>query len=114
MPPLVLRYHIDQVHPHPDDDPTGDVDALVETLRVSGQYRAILVNRRDMTILSGVRTWEAARQLGWEQIAVTFVNVDEDEARRIMVEARPLEGYDEGSLGEMLQTLQGDWTPPTV
>ncbi|MDX2849340.1 ParB N-terminal domain-containing protein [Streptomyces sp. PA03-3a] len=92
---------------------TGDVDAIAESLRVNGQYKAIVVNRgthtsRPNEILAGNHTWTAAKQLGWEQIAATWVDVsDEDAARIVVVDNRTsdLAGYDSELLADILEEL---------
>lgn len=53
---------------------TGDID---ESLRIHGQYKAIVVNR-------GTHTWAAAKQLGREQVAATWVEVSDEDAARIV------------------------------
>lgn len=83
----------------------GDVGAIVTSLEANGQYRPIVVNKRDMTILAGNHTYRAAMELGWSEIAVTFVDVDESEARRIVLvdnRLNDLATYDEGALEAML------------
>lgn len=68
----------------------GDVEAIADSLRASGQYTPILVNRGTRTgrtneILRGNHTFAAAKSLGWDQIAVAYVDVDDETARRIVL-----------------------------
>ncbi|MFF3465349.1 ParB/RepB/Spo0J family partition protein [Streptomyces sp. NPDC001984] len=99
---LPLAVPIDDLTGYHRNPRTGDVAAIAESLRVNGQYKAIVVNRgthtgRPNEILAGNHTWAAAKQLGWEQIAATFVDVsDEDAARIVVVDNRTsdLAGYD--------------------
>lgn len=68
----------------------GNVDEIKKSLGVTGQYRAICVNRGTHTgrkdeVLAGNHTLKAARDLGWTTIAVNFVDVDDDVARRIVL-----------------------------
>lgn len=68
----------------------GDVDRIRESLVTNGQYRALAVNRgthtgRPNEVLAGNHTLLAARDLGWETVAVTYVDVDDDQAARIVV-----------------------------
>lgn len=101
----------------------GDVDAIAESLRVSGQYRPIVVNTglqtgRKHEVLAGNHTLAAARQLGWERIAVTLVDVDDVGARRIMLadnRTAELGGYDTDALVtalEAMPTLEGTGYAP--
>ena len=78
-----LAVPIDSLNPLPRNVKQGDVGAIAVSLERTGQYRPIVVNKRDMTILAGNHTWLAARSLGWEKIAVTYVDVPDDVARRI-------------------------------
>ncbi|WP_093779369.1 MULTISPECIES: hypothetical protein [unclassified Streptomyces] len=79
----------------------------------AGQYKAIVVNRgthtgRPNEILAGNHTSAAAQQLGWDQIAATFVDVgDEDAARIVVVDNRTsdLAGYDSELLADILEEL---------
>lgn len=68
----------------------GDVAEIATSLRVNGQYRAIVVNRgthtgRPMEVLAGNHTLKAARDLGWETINAHLLDVDEDQATRIVL-----------------------------
>ena len=58
----------DSLHQHPDNPRNGDVDAIVESVRVSGVYRPIVI-AEDNTILAGHHLWMALGQLGREQVA---------------------------------------------
>lgn len=68
----------------------GNVGVIAESLRLNGQYRPVIVNRgthtgRPNEVLAGNHTVKAARSLRWEQVAVTYVDVDDDAAARIVV-----------------------------
>ncbi|MEU6417831.1 ParB/RepB/Spo0J family partition protein [Streptomyces spiralis] len=110
---LPLAVPIDDLVEYYRNPRTGDVDAIAESLRVNGQYKAIVVNRgthtgRPNEILAGNHTWAAAKQLGWDQIAATFVDVtDEDAARIVVVDNRTsdLAGYDSELLADILEEL---------
>ncbi|MGW3246520.1 ParB/RepB/Spo0J family partition protein [Streptomyces sp. NPDC001070] len=110
---LPLAVPIDDLTVYHRNPRTGDVDAIAESLRVNGQYKAIVVNRgthtgRPNEILAGNHTWTAAKQLGWEQIAATWVDVaDEDAARIVVVDNRTsdLAGYDSELLADILEDL---------
>ena len=76
---------IDTLNEYPDNPRQGDIYKISESLNQHGQYRPLTVNKRDMTILTGNHTWKAAKSLGWDKIAVTSVDVDEEEAKRIVL-----------------------------
>ncbi|WP_369387138.1 ParB/RepB/Spo0J family partition protein [Streptomyces sp. CG1] len=92
---------------------TGDLDAICESLSVNGQYRPIVVNRGTMTgrpneILAGNHTFKAAQQLGWTDIAVTWLDVDDDAAAKIVIvdnRTSDLAGYDSVLLADILTEL---------
>lgn len=86
----------------------GDVAAIRESLRANGQYRPLVVNRRTMEVLAGNHTLRAARELGWVEIAATFVDVDAEQARRIVLvdnRTSDVAGYDSAELLALLQEL---------
>lgn len=94
----------------------GDVDAIAESLEVNGQYRPIIVNRGTLTgkpneVLAGNHTLKAARQLEWPSVAVTFVDVDENAARRIVLadnKTNDLASYDNAELLSLLKGMDND------
>jgi site-specific DNA-methyltransferase (adenine-specific) len=98
----------DSLRLHPDNPRRGDVGSIKDSLERNGQYRAIVVSRPTMEVLAGNHTLLAARQLGWQEIAATFVDVDSEQARRtLLVDNRTsdLAGYDSHALAELLGEL---------
>lgn len=93
----------------------GNVDVIADSLRVNGQYRALAVNKgthtgRPLEVLAGNHTLMAARTLGWHTVAVTFVDVDDDQAARIVAadnRTADLGDYDGAVLGALLTELPG-------
>ncbi len=103
-----LSIAIDDVHPHPRNARRGDVSKLTESLSAHGQYRPIVVRRETNEILAGNHTWRAAKELGWETIAVTYVDCDDEQALRILLADNRYSDtsqYDEGSLIDLLEIL---------
>ncbi len=70
--------------PYPNNPRKGNVDLIVESLEAYGQYKPITVNKRTGEILAGNHTYEAAMKLGWEKIAVSYVDVDNATAAKIV------------------------------
>jgi ParB-like chromosome segregation protein Spo0J len=70
---------------YPSNPREGDIGAISESLRVLGQYRPIVVNSRNNQILKGNHTAAAASALGWKEIAVVWVDADEEQAARIVL-----------------------------
>jgi site-specific DNA-methyltransferase (adenine-specific) len=99
---------IDSVRAYGRNPRRGDVAAIRRSLEVNGQYRPIVVNRRTGEVLAGNHTWAAARELEWTAIAATFVDVDEQEAARIVLadnKTAELGGYDDAELAALLRSL---------
>lgn len=107
-----LAIPIGDVQEHPLNAREGNVEAIMESLRTNGQFRAIVVNERNGYILAGNHTHRAAMALKWKKIAVTWVNADDAAERRILAaDNATADGasYDEGKLLELLEPL-GDLT----
>jgi hypothetical protein len=104
---------INSVVPYPGNARQGDIGAISESLTANGQYRPIVVNRNTNEILVGNHTWKAATLLGWEEISATFIEVDDVEARRIVLvdnRTSDLATYDSESLTDLLRSVARDLT----
>lgn len=105
----VEKVRIDSIDAYPVNARQGDIGAISESLRVNGQYRPIIVNRADNTILVGNHTWLAARALGWKEIAVAWVEADPVQARKILLadnRTAELGTYDDAALTKLLTSLK--------
>ena len=103
-----LAVPIDSLTPYQDNPRRGDLEAIKESLAANGQYRPIVANRRTGEVLAGNHTLRAAEQLGWTRIAVTWVDVDDETARRIVLvdnRSNDLAGYDDALLASILEDL---------
>ena len=76
----------------PDENPRiGDVPAMKESLTENTQYRPAVGNIRegtrygDRTVLAGNHTHQALEELGEGEIAVTYVDVDDEAAWKIVL-----------------------------
>lgn len=74
-----------RLKPYPKNPRKGDINIIAQSLKVNGQYRPIVVNKRTMEIVAGNHTFKAAQQLKWKKIAVGYIDVDEPTARKIML-----------------------------
>lgn len=95
---------------YPGNPRRGDIDAIKESLEVNGQYRPLVVSRRTMQVLAGNYTLTAARELGWTEIAVVLLDVDDGQARRIVLvdnKTGDLAENDSAALLELLDSLEG-------
>ncbi|GGX36450.1 ParB/RepB/Spo0J family partition protein [Streptomyces noursei] len=108
-----LAVPVDELAPYHRNPRTGDLDSITESLSAHGQYRPIVANRGTLTgrpneILAGNHTLKAAKQLGWGEIAVTWLDVDDDIAAKIAIvdnRTSDLAGYDTLLLADILQDL---------
>ncbi|ALY10170.1 ParB-like nuclease domain protein [Arthrobacter phage Salgado] len=94
--------------PHPRNPRIGNVDVIADSLTVNGQYKPVLVNRRNNMILAGTHTWKAARKLGWQTIAVNYIDVTDEKALQIVLaDNRAADGgvTDENGVFALLATL---------
>lgn len=106
-----LTIRLDKLRPRKGNPRRGNIDAIAESLERNGQYRPVVVNKPTGEILAGNHTYAAAKRLGWTHIAATFVDVDEDQAARIVLadnRTGDLGDYDDTLLLDMLKDLDGD------
>src|SRR5215210_3911937 len=80
-----LAVPLDSLRPHPRNPRRGDLEAVKESLRHHGQYRPIVANRPTGEVLAGNHVFRAAKELGFEEIATTFVDLAEEEAIRLVL-----------------------------
>lgn len=96
---------IDSLVPYPDNPQQGDIGTIGNLLRSHGQYRPIVVNRRTRRILAGNHVAMAAESIGWDHIGVSWVDVDDEgEKRIVLVDNRTaaLAEYDTQALAQAL------------
>ena len=98
---------------YPGNARRGDVAAIVESLKAHGQYRPIVVQESTGYVLAGNHTMLAAKELGWDELDVGYVDVDDEQARKIVVvdnRTNDLAVYDDQALADLLgdmETLDG-------
>ena len=105
-----LAQPIDSLVPFPGNARKHATGTLVESLRVNGQYRPIVVQASTRFVLAGNGTLLAVRELGWTHVAATVVDVDEQAARRIVavdIRASDLAWYDQAALADLLSGIDG-------
>jgi DNA modification methylase len=103
-----LAVDLSTLEPHPNNVRQGDIGAIAISLSEHGQYRPIVVQKHTNRILAGNHTYKAAKQLGWQQIAATFVEVSDEQALRILLmdnRANDLATYDDNALADLLKEL---------
>lgn len=112
MTPIQVRSEvvpIDSLKPYPFNPRRGNLRAIQESLTVNGQYRPIVVQQNTRYILAGNHTWKAAKNLGWSEIAVTFIEADDKAAKKIVLadnRTSDLGSFDDSMLLELLEELE--------
>lgn len=99
---------IDSLKPFPGNARRGDVEAIRESLRTHGQYKPIIVQESTGYILAGNHTWEAAREEAYPTIWATFIDVDDTQAKQIVLvdnRTNDLAVYDDRALADLLDEL---------
>lgn len=99
---------ISTLKPYPNNPRKGNIKVIAESLKAYGQYKPVTVNQRTGEILAGNHTVEAARSLGWEKVAVAFVDVDDAVAAKIVAidnRSSDLGRYDNDALLDLLNSL---------
>lgn len=107
----VVAAGVKSLKPYRDNPRKGNVSAIAESLIQNGQYRPIVVRRSTREILAGNHTWQAATQIGWKKVDVVYVDVDDEEAARIVLadnRTNDLATYDSEALAKVLESLHGD------
>lgn len=83
----------------------GNINELKESLVHNGQYKPIVVQKSSQTILAGNHLWKAAKELGWENINIVELDVDDAQAKKIVAtdnRMAELGSYDEQLLLDLL------------
>ena len=99
--------HLDE---YPDNPRRRNVDVLRESLRINGQYRPLVVQASTMTVLAGNHTLQAARAEGWKSVDCWIVDVDDTQAKRIVLadnRTADIGGYDDTALADLLRDIDG-------
>jgi len=100
-----LAVSIDSLKGLPGNPRVGDVDAVAASLEKFGQRKPIVVRKDDGTIIAGNHTWQAAKKLGWKEIAVAFVGDDDTTAQAYALadnRTAELGSYDEQALKDLI------------
>jgi hypothetical protein len=104
----IEQVELTQIKTYSKNPRKGNVGLIAESLEAYGQYKPITVNVRTREILAGNHTYAAAQKLGWETIAVTYVDVDEDTAAKIVaIDNKTSDSgeYDSAALLDLLASL---------
>ncbi len=101
IPTAALEYY-------PGNARRGDVNAIAKSLETFGQFQPVIYQRSTSYVLIGNHTLRAAQQLRWAEIAAAPVEVDDEQARKIVLAANrtsDLATYDMDALVALLQDV---------
>lgn len=68
-----------------DNARVGDVEAIKISYERFGQRKPIVAHKKTKTILAGNHQYQAAKDLGWDKIAVVWVEDDPETARAFSI-----------------------------
>jgi ParB-like chromosome segregation protein Spo0J len=97
--------------PHPRNVNEGDLGAILESINENGFYGSIVAQRSTGFILAGNHRYQAAVQAGASEVPVTWVDVDDARALRILLadnRTTRLGRDDQEALTLLLQELARD------
>ena len=99
---------VDKIEEHPENPRRGDDAVVVQSMRKSGFFGAVLVQRSTGYVIAGNTRLRAMRDQGAETIPAFWVDCDDDTATRIMLadnRTSDLAFYDDEALFGLLQSL---------
>jgi len=101
---LDLAVPVADLKPHPKNPRRGNIDAIVESLTRFGQVKPVVCSK-DGTIVAGHHVVEAAKQLGWPEIAAVKLPMTAKEAAAYLLadnRTSDLARYDDAELAAIL------------
>ena len=104
----VVEVPLTKLKVFPGNPRKGNVQAIADSLKVNKQYRPLVVQKSTGQVLAGNHTFMAAESLGWKQVAVTYVDVDDTQAKRIVLadnKTTDLATMDNEALAKILASL---------
>jgi hypothetical protein len=111
---LTQRYEpafpIDELVEHPDNPRRGDEAAIDESMAAHGFYGAVIVQASTNRIIAGNHRTRVARKRGEVTVPVLWLDVDDDQARRLLLvdnRTNDVAVYDDTELARLLGELDG-------
>lgn len=110
-----LAMPIGSLVPLKDNPRRGDIEAITASYKEFGQLKPIVVTDNGdgrYVIIAGNHQFEAARRLGWDSIACTVLDGDEQKAMAFAYadnRTADLGGYDEDLLIRMISEVGGEY-----
>ena len=104
-----VEVDVNELKEFPNNARIGNVREIYESLLQNGQYRPLVVNRKDNIILAGNHTFQAIKRLGWAKALVWYVDVNDKQAKQIVLVDNKLNDdatYDYTKLEKAIKELQ--------
>ena len=101
---------IERLIPHERNVNNGDFGAIHESIEANGFFGALVVQKSTRRILAGNHRFAVAQKMGYSQLPVTWVDVDDDAALRILLadnRTGRLGSDNPNALAELLAELAG-------
>lgn len=108
LPSTTETADITTLTPHPDNARQGNTTLIAQSLEHNGQYRPLVVQTSTSHVLAGNHTLAAARDLGWDEVSVQYIDVDDTQAKKILLadnRTSDTATYDDHLLAELLDSL---------
>lgn len=99
---------VETISPHPANPRKGNVEVIRDSIEAHGFFGACVVQTSTRHILIGNHRWLAAKEAGQKQVPVLWVDVNDEQAKRILVadnRTAELAKWDSEALGAMLSEL---------
>ena len=80
-----LAVPLEELKLQKDNARVGDVEAIKRSYERFGQRKPIVAHKKTKTILAGNHQYQAAKDLGWDKIAVVWVEDDPETARAFSI-----------------------------
>jgi DNA modification methylase len=103
-----LAHPITELQLLPGNPRRGDIEAVKRSLEAFGQRKPIVVRRSDSVVIAGNHTLQAAQALGWDEIAVVWVDDDEVTSKAFALadnRTAELGDYDEEALADLINDV---------
>lgn len=102
---------VDSIRAHPRNPNQGARPAIRESIEGNGFWGSLIVQRSTGYILAGNHRWEEAKEAGYTELPVTYVDVDDALALRILLadnRTGRLGADDPAALADLLQEIHAD------
>jgi DNA modification methylase len=94
---------------HPNNPRLGNLNSVIASIKAHGFYGAVVAQKSTRNVLAGNHRLRAAKTLKLEEIPVIWLDIDDEQAIRILVadnRTSDLAEYNDQALAELLTSLQ--------